>query len=76
VIVEYLVAVDGSGYFCSDSVKCDHCMIRHVNGKEQYYHQVVAAVLVHPITKQVILLAVEPIIRSDGYSRHRRRVGK
>ena len=62
----YLVAIDGSGYFCSDNVKCDHCMIRHVNGKEQYYHQVVAAVLVHPITKQVIPLAVEPIMRSDG----------
>lgn len=62
----YLVAIDGSGYFCSDHVKCDHCMVRRISGKEQYYHQVVAAVLVHPITKQVIPLAVEPIMRSDG----------
>ncbi len=34
------------------------------------YHQVVAAVLVHPITKQVISLAVEPIIRSDGNAKN------
>lgn len=62
----YLVAIDGSGYFCSDLVKCDHCMVRRINGKEQYYHQVVAAVLVHPVTRQVIPMAVEPIVRSDG----------
>lgn len=62
----YLVAIDGSGYFCSDCINCDHCMVRRINGKEQYYHQVVAAVLVHPITRQVIPLAVEPILRSDG----------
>lgn len=66
----YLVAIDGSGYFCSDHIKCDHCMVRRINGKEQYYHQVVAAVLVHPITKQVIPMAVEPIIRSDGNAKN------
>ncbi len=66
----YLVAIDGSGYFCSDHIKCDHCLVRRKNGKEQYYHQVVAAVLVHPITKQVIPLAVEPIVRSDGDSKN------
>jgi len=62
----YLVAIDGPGYFCADHIKCDHCMVRRTGGKEQYYHQVVAAVLVHPVTKQVSPLAVEPIMRSDG----------
>lgn len=62
----YLVAIDGSGYFCSNHVRCDHCLVRRIGDKEQYYHQVVAAVLVHPITRQVIPLAVEPIVRSDG----------
>lgn len=62
----YLVAIDGSGYFCSDNISCEHCLVRHKNGKEQYYHQVVAAVLVHPRTRQVIPMAVEPIVRSDG----------
>lgn len=62
----YLIAIDGSGYFCSDKISCEHCLVRHKNGKDQYYHQVVAAVLVHPITRQVIPMAVEPIVRSDG----------
>ena len=66
----YLVAIDGSGYFCSDNIKCKHCLIREKNGKEQYYHQVVAAVLVHPVTRQVVPLAVEPIIRSDGNAKN------
>lgn len=62
----YLLAIDGSGYFCSDKISCPHCLVRKKNGKDQYYHQVVAAVLVHPDTKQVLPMAVEPIIRSDG----------
>ena len=62
----YLVAIDGSGYFCSDNISCPHCLVRKTKGREQYFHQVVAAVLVHPQTKQVIPLAVEPILRSDG----------
>ena len=62
----YLLAIDGSGYFCSDKISCPQCLVRKKNGKDQFYHQVVAAVLVHPVTKQVLPLAVEPIVRSDG----------
>ena len=62
----YLLAIDGSGYFCSDKISCPHCLVRNRGGKDQYYHQVVAAVLVHPETKQVLPLAVEPILRGDG----------
>lgn len=62
----YLLAIDGSGYFCSDNISCPQCLVRRKNGKEQYYHQVVAAVLVHPVTKQVLPIAVEPIVRADG----------
>ena len=66
----YLVAIDGSGYFCSDRVSCPQCLVRRISGKDQYYHQVVAAVLVHPVTRQVIPLAVEPIVRSDGQKKN------
>jgi len=62
----YLLAIDGSGYFCSDKISCPQCLVRKKGGKEQFYHQVVAAVLVHPETKQVLPLAVEPIVRGDG----------
>jgi len=65
----YLVAIDGPGYFCADHIKCDPCMVRRSGGKAQYDHQVVAAVLAHPITKQVVPLAVEPIMRSDGQAK-------
>ena len=56
----YLLAIDGSGYFCSDKVSCPQCLVRNKGGKQQFYHQVVAAVLVHPVTKEVLPLAVEP----------------
>jgi len=62
----YLLAIDGSGYFCSDNISCPQCLVRKKAGKDQFYHQVVAAVLVHPETKQVLPLAVEPIVRGDG----------
>ena len=62
----YLLAIDGSGYFCSDKVSCPQCLVRNKGGKQQFYHQVVAAVLVHPVTKEVLPLAVEPIVRGDG----------
>lgn len=62
----YLLAIDGSGYFCSDKISCSQCLVRKKGGKNQFYHQVVAAVLVHPETKQVLPLAVEPIVRNDG----------
>ena len=39
-------------------------------GGVQYYHQAVAAVLVHPDQKQVIPLAVEPIVKQDGETKN------
>ncbi|MEP6093808.1 MAG: transposase [Erythrobacter sp.] len=66
----YLIAIDGSGQFCSDKVSCQQCMVRVKGGKQQYYHQVVAAVLVHPLTRQVIPMAVEPILRGDGQNKN------
>jgi len=48
----YLVAIDESGYFCSDHVKCDHCMVRRIGGKEQYDCQVVAAIGTQLRTRQ------------------------
>ena len=44
----YLVAVDGTGYFCSSKIRCPRCMERKSrNGGIQYVHQAVAATLVH-----------------------------
>jgi hypothetical protein len=67
----YLVALDGVEYFCSKKVHCDHCLSRtHTNGEVSYYHQLLAAVIVHPDFPEVIPLAPEPIQRQDGQSKN------
>lgn len=63
----YLIALDGVEYFCSDKVHCEHCLSRqHSNGTVSYYHQMLAAALVHPDGHEVLPLAPEPIHRPDG----------
>jgi hypothetical protein len=42
----YLVAVDGVMHFSSPEIHCEHCLRRTVNGKVQYYHEMIAAVVV------------------------------
>jgi hypothetical protein len=63
----YLVSLDGTTYHNSDKICCDSCLVkRHRNGVVSYYHQLLAAVLIHPDLKEVIPLAPEPIINQDG----------
>jgi hypothetical protein len=63
----YLLAIDGTGYFSSTSIRCPHCLIKNKKkGKTEYAHQLVAAVIVHPDRKEVIPIAVEPIVQQDG----------
>lgn len=63
----YLVSVDGTGVFSSNSVHCDHCCIKnHRNGTITYHHQILAAALVHPDQKVVFPFAPEPIMKTDG----------
>jgi hypothetical protein len=51
----YLMSVDGTGQFSSTTIKCDECCTRTLrNGTEQYYHQLLAAVIVHPEQKTVL----------------------
>jgi hypothetical protein len=64
---QYLLAIDGTGYFSSTAIRCPQCLVKnHKNGKTEYSHQLVMAVLVHPDRKEVIPVAVEPIIQQDG----------
>lgn len=63
----YLVAIDGTGYYCSSKVSCPSCLERKSSsGETQYSHQAVAAVMVHPQSSHVIPLAFEPIVKQDG----------
>lgn len=67
----YLLAIDATGYFCSTSVSCPACLVKNSkSGKVEYSHQMVAAVLVHPDSKIVIPVAVEPIMQQDGTNKN------
>ncbi len=67
----YLLAIDATGYFCSTSISCPGCLVKNSkSGKVEYSHQMVAAVLVHPESKVVIPIAVEPIIQQDGNNKN------
>ncbi len=62
-----LVSVDGTGYFSSSAIACPQCCVKkHRNGKEEYYHQLLCASVVHPDHKVVIPLMPEPIMKEDG----------
>ena len=67
----YLLSVDGTGCFYSDTVHCERCCERHHrDGRVSYYHQLLGAVLVHPGQRCVLPLAPEPITREDGAAKN------
>jgi hypothetical protein len=67
----YLLSIDGTGMFCSSTISCPECCIKHTrSGEVSYYHQLLGAVIVHPEQRVVIPLAPEPITRQDGASKN------
>jgi hypothetical protein len=67
----YLVALDGTGYFSSNTIHCDSCLHKeHRNGSITYYHQMLGAALIHPDFRAVIPLMPEPIVKQDGTAKN------
>lgn len=67
----FLVSIDGTGQFHSLNIHCPACCERHhQNGQISYYHQLLAAVLVHPDQKQVLPLFPEAITHQDGTTKN------
>jgi hypothetical protein len=63
----YLIPIDGSEYFSSDTIHCSGCLRKeHAKGNVRYHHQILQAVIVHPDKRIVLPLAPEPIKNSDG----------
>src|SRR5437899_5414767 len=63
----YLVALDGTGYFSSQTIHCASCLHKvHRNGSITYYHQMLGAAIIHPDVRAVIPLMPEPIVTHDG----------
>lgn len=67
----YIISLDGTGQFSSEKVHCECCCEKHHrNGRVEYYHHMLGAVLVHPEHREVIPLAPEPIVKGDGDSKN------
>jgi hypothetical protein len=67
----YLVSVDGTGHFASSNICCPECCIKkHRNGDISYYHQLLAAVMVHPDRSTVFPFAPEAIVKEDGQTKN------
>lgn len=65
-----LLAMDGTEYFCSNRIHCQHCSKRTFkNGTTQYFHAVVTPVIVCPLNRLVIPLVPEFIVPQDGHDK-------
>ena len=62
----YLITLDGSRFFSSKLVKCEHCLTTTKSGVTQYHHDILQAAIVHPDKRQVLPLAPEFVRNSDG----------
>src|SRR5712692_8494527 len=63
----YLLALDGTGYFSSQTIHCASCLQKvHRNGSITYFHQMLGAAIMHPDMRAVIPLMPEPIVKHDG----------
>ena len=71
----YLVSGDATGFYSSNSVKCNHCCTKiHNRGKDteytEYTHQMLVGSIVHPDAKTVFPIGFEPIEREDGSTKN------
>ncbi len=63
----YVLALDGTAYFSSQTMHCASCLQRvHRNGAITYFHPMLGAAMIHPDRRAVIPLMPEPIVRPDG----------
>lgn len=64
---QLLLALDGTGYFSSETIHCDNCSRRELKkGKLRYSHSVITPVVVSPEQREVISLEPSFILPQDG----------
>ena len=63
---KYLVPIDGSDYFHSDSIHCEKCLTKKTGDGIDYHHQILQSTIVHPDKRQVLPLLPEFIRNEDG----------
>ena len=65
-----LVALDGTGYFQSESIHCPSCMVsNHRDGRVTYAHSVLLPAVVSPEQSHVLSLQPEFLSPQDGHDR-------
>ena len=62
----YLITLDGSRFFSSELVNCEHCLTTTKAGVTRYHHDILQAAIVRPGKPEVLPLAPEFIRNSDG----------
>ena len=66
-----IISIDGTGHYCSGKIDCPHCLTKkHRDGTVGYYHQLLAAVAVHPQQATVFPVECEAIVRQDGSTKN------
>ena len=65
----YLIALDGTEFQSSQSIKCNSCTIRNHGSKTIYSHSLVAASIVSPDSKEAVALVPEFIVPQDGHQK-------
>lgn len=67
---ELLISLDGTQYFSSKKLHCQHCATsQHKDGSTTYSHSVVTPVVVAPGQNKVIPLEPEFILPQDGHEK-------
>jgi hypothetical protein len=67
----YVLALDGTGYFSSQTMHCQSCLHKvHRNGSITYYHQMLGAAIIHPDFRAVMPFMPEPIVQQDGTAKN------
>jgi hypothetical protein len=68
---KYLVSIDGTGTFSSGEISCPDCCVKqHKDGRVEYYHQMLGAVIVHPDKPTVLPFYPEAVTKQDGASKN------
>jgi hypothetical protein len=63
----YLIGLDGTEFFSSEKVSCEHCLERKdTTGQVHYHHGAIVPVLVKPGRSEVLALMPEIIVKQDG----------
>ena len=63
---KYLISMDGTQYFTSKNISCEHCLTATHGAAVTYSHKVLQGALMHPDIRQVIPLMAEDIRNEDG----------